>query len=343
MESKRQRRYTIARPESALALLTTENDDMLPEDDQQFDRIADILSNLIQEANQAVSIPMVRKLSNTAHNPTINKKKSAKRHPPSRRPSTNISIPFLSSPTLPTSTCMITRKPYVTQQKINTTATTTAAAAPILLESFKRLDSSMAIIDSLSRDLIMPTSTIYSTAKTTATIVSTAAGQQEKKRSLTFDSRLSALILIPLFHVPHVLISMVFDTMSNYDTLVPVSSLAAENSNSFSGMLIWAFIFAVTNVIMIENAIPASAAPPPAQTASKTIPGAFIHGKRKRRSSSKGKRSFNLHQNTRMMHAFCPLPTHDRLFPDARFASVATTTATTCAPVAAVRARRNSF
>ncbi|KAI8647482.1 hypothetical protein BD408DRAFT_398837 [Parasitella parasitica] len=319
MESKRQRRYTIARPESALALLT-ESDDVLLENDQQFDRIADILSNLIQEANQAVSIPMVRKLSNTAQTPT--KKKSTKR-PPSRRPSTNSPILLFSPPT-----CMITRRPYVTQQKISTTA-------PVVLESFKRLDSSLAIIDSLSKDLIVPATTTTSATISAAT-ATIPAKEQEKKRSLTFDSRLSALILIPLFHVPHVLISMVFDSISNYDTLVPVSSLAAENSSSFSGMLIWAFIFAVTNVIMIENAIPVSSLQPP-----KVIPGAF-NVKRKKRSG-KGKRQFNLHQNTsamRMMHEYCPFPTNGTTNGTDRFASVATIASR--APVVG-RARRNSF
>lgn len=309
MESKRQRRYTIARPESALALLT-ENDELLLQDDQQFDRISDILSNLIQEANQAVSIPLVRKLSNTTH--SSNKKKSQKRpiSYPSKRSFTPIPISPSSS-----STFMTTRKPHVTQ--IHSTT-------PVLLESFKRLDSSMAIIDSLSKDLIVPNNTVK---------------KQKKLHRLTFDSRLTALILLPLFHVPHVLISMVFDTISNYDNLMPVTSTTTSNSSSFSGMLIWAFIFAVTNIIMVENTIPSSTPP------LKLIPGAF-NVKRKVRNSKRNEsvkrplsRQLYLQQHNRamrMMHDYYPSPSNSTTFEKGHC------TPTRSTPIS-IRARRNSF
>ena len=311
MESKRQRRYTIARPESALALLK-ENDDLLLQGDQQFDRISDILSNLIQEANQAVSIPLVRKLSNTTTTYISNKKKSQKR--PISYPSKRSFTPIPMSPSS-SSTFINTRKPYVTQ--INDTT-------PVLLESFKRLDSSIAIIDSLSKDLIVPNNTVK---------------KQKKLQHLTFDSRLSALILLPLFHVPHVLISMVFDTISNYDNLMPVASTTTNSSSSFSGMLIWAFIFAVTNIIMVENTIPISTPP------LKLIPGAF-NVKRKTRNSKRNdnirrplSRQLYLQQNSRamrMMHDYYPSPPNSTTLKNDYYTSIKS------APTS-IRARRNSF
>lgn len=296
MDSKRQRRYTIARPESALKLLT-ENDDALQEEDQQFDRISDILSNLIQEANQAVSIPLTPRPSHTPYT-SSNKKKSPKR--PVSYPSKRTSTPMpLSLP----STIMTTRKHHVTQ--INSTT-------PVLLESFRRLDSSMAILDSLSKDLIVPANSVKK--------------QKKKHHHLAFDSRLSALILLPLFHVPHVLISMVFDTISSYDNLVPVSSSSATSQNSsFSGMLIWAFIFAVTNVIMVENTFP------PAPTLQ-IIPGAY-HVKKSKRNDAR-KRQFYLQRHDRAMRTpQSSSPTHNN----------STLASSSYRLSSAVRARRNSF
>ncbi|KAK4510529.1 2-isopropylmalate synthase (Alpha-isopropylmalate synthase) (Alpha-IPM synthetase) [Mucor velutinosus] len=304
MDSKRQRRYTIARPESALKMLT-ENNDALQEEDQQFDRISDILSNLIQEANQAVSIPLTPpRLANTLF--ISSKKKSSKR--PISYPSKRSLTPV---PSLP-STVMTTKRHHVTQRN-NTT--------PVLLESFKRLDSSMAILDSLSKDLIVPAA-------------NSVKKQRKKHHHLTFDTRLSTLILLPLFHVPHVLISMVFDTISSYDTLMPAASSATSSqSNSFSGMLIWAFIFAVTNVIMAENALPSAPMP---TSAHQVIPGAY-NVKRRRRSSSKRSDSpstqFYLQRHDRSM---CTLhgssPTNSAILTGNKFRLSST-----------VHARRNSF
>ncbi|GAN05780.1 hypothetical protein MAM1_0101d05255 [Mucor ambiguus] len=302
MDAKRQRRYTIARPESALKLLT-ENDNALQEEDQQFDRISDILSNLIQEANQAVSIPLtLPRLTNTPY--ITNKKKSHKR--PASYPSKRSLTP------MPSSTIMTTRKHHVTQ--INNTT-------PVLLESFKRLDSSMAILDSLSKDLIVPAD-------------NSVKKQKKKHHTLTFDTRLSALILLPLFHVPHVLISMVFDSISSYDSLMPVTSSAASSqSNSFSGMLIWAFVFAVTNVIMVENTFPSA----PTHT-RQIIPGAYNSVKRRRRNSSKRSDDSN---------GQIYLKRHDPAI-RALHGSPPPTNSTTLASngfhiASAVRARRNSF
>lgn len=298
MDSKRQRRYTIARPESALKLLT-ENDDALQEEDQQFDRISDILSNLIQEANQAVSIPLTPppRPSNTLSY-TSSKKKSPKRP---------VSYPSKRSLTPMPSTTMTTRKHHVAQIS-NTT--------PVLLESFKRLDSSMAILDSLSKDLVPAASSVKK--------------QKKKHAHLTFDTRLSALILLPLFHVPHVLISMAFDSISGYDNLMPAaSSSASSQSNSFSGMLIWAFIFAVTNVIMVENTLPSA-------PTHHIIPGAY-NVKRRRQNSSKRSddpsRQFYLQRHDRAMRALhTPLPTQSTALTSNGFRLAS-----------AVRARRNSF
>lgn len=249
---KRHRRHTIARPASALALVSDSSaseDDS--EDDHQFDRISDILSNLIQEANEAVnydkkvSIPLIRKLSAPASTTVEVKPKKIQRVIPTRP----VSYPSSSS--------------FDVRRRSAIPVTTTMAASGRnnnssgreLLESFKRLDSSMAIIDSLSRDLA-PAEDMVVLSKKRSSVMScpsfTSPPIKNKRHSglksmvmqTPFDSRLSALLLLPLLHVPHALISMVFDNMSS------ASHDHSSNTSSLGGMMAWAFIFAITNLVM---------------------------------------------------------------------------------------------
>lgn len=97
-----------------------------------------------------------------------------------------------------------------------------------LVESYKRLDSSMALVESLSRDL-----------------AASDRKMQQAKRQLVQPSsalRLSALLILPFLHIPHALISMVFD------------SLSTKDPNNLTGMIAWGIFFALANV-MVDRVI----------------------------------------------------------------------------------------
>lgn len=254
----------------------SEEDDS--EDDHQFDRISDILSNLIQEANEAVnyektstttsSIPLVRKLSSSSNVETVQQKKKlykANNNRPTSYPSSSslISIKRRSSGNI-----VVPRPSHVT--------TTIASTKSIvkrqrngdqIMESFKRLDSSMALIDSLSRDLV-PNNNTFSIAK--KSIMSTP-----------FDSRLSALLLLPLLHVPHALISLVFDTIVSSDNITNNTS-NNSSSNTLGGMVVWAFIFAITNLV-VDKAVNT----PKNIDSTKLLPGTFEQQKSNKSTQSK--------------------------------------------------------
>lgn len=95
-----------------------------------------------------------------------------------------------------------------------------------LVESYKRLDSSMALVESLSRDLA----------------ASDKKMQQTKQHQSSSALRLSALLILPFLHIPHALISMVFD------------SLSTKNPNNLTGMIAWGIFFALANV-MVDRVI----------------------------------------------------------------------------------------
>ncbi|KAI9257450.1 hypothetical protein EDC94DRAFT_586327 [Helicostylum pulchrum] len=253
--TKRHRRHTIARPASALALISdsSASEDEDGEDHDQFDRISDILSNLIQEANEAVnyekattitSIPLVRKLSSSTVE-SVQRKRLHKTSRPVSYPSSSslISVRRRSSAT-------IVPRPSVTNLSTRTTVVKRQKSGDEITESFKRLDSSLAMIDSLSRDLVPEKVTWEITKKP---MISTP-----------FDSRLSALLLLPLLHVPHALISMVFDTIASPDNNI-------GNNNTLGGMVVWAFIFAITNLV-VDKAVNTPKNP---MSTTKLLPGTF--------------------------------------------------------------------
>jgi hypothetical protein len=252
--TKRHRRHTIARPASAMALLS---DPLLDDDeDHQFDRISDILSNLLQEANEAVgnksttttnssssssgggsssSIPMVRKLSSSSS--------SERQYHQRKRPNRSRPVSYPSSlrrSKTPLSNSMKLIQSSNTARKYSASACEQRQDS-VLLESFKRLDSSLAVIDSLSRELVpnqpkVPKKNRKNNTKT-------------KTKSLSFDARLSALLLLPLLHIPHALISLAFDGISNTDMSND------SNSNSLGGMFLWAFVFAIANLVVDKAVI----------------------------------------------------------------------------------------
>jgi hypothetical protein len=111
----------------------------------------------------------------------------------------------------------------------------------------------MAIIDSLSRDLAVSEmvhnnkSALTKNKINSTEMVVRSIGNTKVRKPISFDPRLSALILLPLLHVPHILIATAFDTLSTHDT--PSSS-----GSKLSGLFIWAFILAITN-LMVDKAV----------------------------------------------------------------------------------------
>lgn len=97
-------------------------------------------------------------------------------------------------------------------------------------ESFQRLDSSIALVDSLSRDL------------------ATASSVQP------LDTRFTLLLLVPLLHIPHSLITMIFDFCTSP---TPTGSLYNRTMTSFSvsSMIFWACLFTFTN-LMVDQVAP---------------------------------------------------------------------------------------
>ncbi|KAI8875848.1 hypothetical protein K501DRAFT_327324 [Backusella circina FSU 941] len=296
------RRHTITRPDSAMALLSDmEQDEEDEEDEEAFDRISGILSNLIQEANEAVHgieqervqllkqqkrsktpsislstdsrIPRPRK-SRIPQQQQQQQQQLFSRHHHGRHGSTssitsstssissNSSVCF--SPTTSTSSSVITTHsrspspkqlfrhtalrprscpviappPLLRRRGSHTPKRKIMVQDPLLMASFKRLDTSMAVVDSLSRDL---------------------AKQQIRKKQHKMlmesnSSKLTLLLLIPLLHIPHSLITMVFDFCSNPQPPLMIRS-SGGGGGSFTVMMFWACLFTVAN-LMVDNVLP---------------------------------------------------------------------------------------
>lgn len=117
-----------------------------------------------------------------------------------------------------------------------------------ITESFKRLDTSMALVDSLSRDLATPTPT-------------KSRNNNNNSNGLTF------LLLVPLLHIPHSLITMIFDfcfttstSASSGHSNIPnsvhiISRSTTTGSFNLSSMIFWACVFAVTNLMVDQVAV----------------------------------------------------------------------------------------
>ncbi|ORX62040.1 hypothetical protein DM01DRAFT_1379895 [Hesseltinella vesiculosa] len=286
----RPRRHTITRPDSALGFLSDSEDD---QDSQALDRMSDILTNLIQEANNAVRTSRPRRshpLSTRRQRPVSTStshlahatKRSASLVPPRpssyharvtppayhhRPPSSASSTsPPLFSPRLPNTQSPVSSPSSVDGGK-KTRAPSSAlcpspsmpsnqpashghpikqlhthvfpadedALPPSLAESYRRLDSSMALVDSLSRDL----------AKDPA---APAPPPGVATSSLPF-------LLLPLLHIPHVLLTSVFDTLS-------IPTTVDMYTSSLSGMMSWAFFFALANLVITWSPATADSLPP---------------------------------------------------------------------------------
>ncbi|OBZ86637.1 hypothetical protein A0J61_05305 [Choanephora cucurbitarum] len=271
----------------AESLFKSDSNEDSEEEDAKLDRISDILSSLIQEANEAVnqsdvkvsppkplgSIPMVRKLSSSS---------SSEQRQHQKRRVSRIAVRPLSYPSAIKRSAAVSSSSYSNPSNTNHTVCypkhnhqvvslhtrrpsssssfshavqvhQQGATEDVLMESFKRLDTSLAMIDSLSRDLAPPETNKPVSADQSISFVSAKSSNRNQintimtitnntKNSLSLDSRLSALLLLPLLHVPHALISIAFESISNNDHHAP--------NNSLSGAFIWAILFAITNLVV---------------------------------------------------------------------------------------------
>ncbi|CAO3640839.1 unnamed protein product [Mucor hiemalis] len=299
-ERTRPRRHTIiTRPDSAMALLSDiEDDDQ--EQQETFDRISGILSSLIQEANEAVNgieqerVQLLKKKSTSSrkasktprvftsstiitnhtneHNSKIPRpRKLRASNTPSISHVRNVSsssstssintFPLYSHPSqqqlfrhhtvLRPQSCPViqapTKRASMTPQHKRNNSNLILVTDPIT-ESFKRLDTSMALVDSLSRDLATPTPT-------------KSRNNNNNSNGLTF------LLLVPLLHIPHSLITMIFDfcfttsaSASSGHSNIPnsvhiISRSTTTGSFNLSSMIFWACVFAVTNLMVDQVAV----------------------------------------------------------------------------------------
>ncbi|KAI7869358.1 hypothetical protein BDF14DRAFT_355365 [Spinellus fusiger] len=290
----RPRRHTITRPESALGLLSDYGDSQEEEDQQKtFDRISDILSTLIEEANEAV-----HGNENTSskllkmHSASCSKLPRPKRirtpslhtrDPPAcslplspiSPPSTAPSPPIIIAQTRRNSRSMTARPLSYPALVVRRSATPRSVKrAPMLVqnplaESFKRLDSSMALVDSLSRDLASSSSSSSSSASSSSSEISHPSTHTHS----TSDTHLAGLLLLPLLHIPHALISMVFDSLpSTHSAFQPPAS-----TSSLTSMITWAICFVFANV-MVDHLVPQPTTPLPSlslRTRRLSLPGTF--------------------------------------------------------------------
>lgn len=161
-----------------------------------------------------------------------------------------------------------------------------------LVESYKRLDQSMAMVDSLSRDLASSDeqdadedqhhndddqeTSIFVNGKSPRPFHHESNNNNINNNTTTVDLRLSAFLVAPFLHFPQALISWVFDSLSNRDS-----------STHLTGMLAWCFFFAFAN-IMVDQA----AAGLPSQRIGRCsrnvpVPGSY-HNKGHRVSPTEG-------------------------------------------------------
>ena len=223
------------------------------------------------------------------------------RQRPSVRPLSCPTLAIQRRPTTPINSRPMSRRASATQ---------TLLRDP-LIESYKRLDSSMALVESLSRDLASlekegddeeESSTLSSsssskttTATTTTTttmllhhdnnytpngnnhqqqhyaaltaarklLAATTRNENQQQQPLSMvDPRLSALLILPLLHIPHTLISMVFESMSTTEP------------HHLTGMIAWAFFFAFANV-MVDRVVISTSRPVQWLTRRLSVPGAY--------------------------------------------------------------------
>lgn len=306
----RHRRHTITRPDSAMALLSDMEDDGDDEEQQQtFDRISNILNSLIQEANDAVhgiENERVQLLSSNANKkpsktprvftsstiitqnqnnlttdskiPRPKKSRSSIHQRNSSASSSTSSSNSLFSPVSAASTsATLSRSPSPTlanfkKQLFRHTAlrprscpvipprrsmtprskrNSLVAVSDPILESFKRLDTSMALVDSLSRDLAT--------------------------HKVKDNNKIILLLLVPLLHIPHSLITMIFDFCSSNNSI----NTSKPTSSFISSLILWACVFAATNLMVDQVSVKPTKKSLIQKVRRMSIPGSFTNNTKK--------------------------------------------------------------
>lgn len=183
---------------------------------------------------------------------------------PELSPSSQSSSSSTTSLDSTTTTTLLWRKGSATIKKI-THPTMNSSSAQYrgallrgsLVESYKRLDQSMAMVDSLSRDLASSDeldadedqqhndddqeTSIFVNGKSPRLFHHES--NNNNINTTTVDLQLSAFLVAPFLHFPQALISWVFDSLSNRDS-----------STHLTGMLAWCFFFAFANIVVDQAA-----------------------------------------------------------------------------------------
>ncbi|CDS14400.1 hypothetical protein LRAMOSA06569 [Lichtheimia ramosa] len=199
---------------------------------------------------------------------------------PSSQSSSSSSSSSSSTSTLESTSTLLWRKGSAIINNKNTSTSSAQYRSTLLrgtlVESYKRLDHSMAMVDSLSRDLASSDeqddkqhidSQMMSMSGSTPRLL-----HNESYNTTTVDLRLSAFLMVPLLHIPQTLISWVFDALSNRD------------SSHLTGMLAWCFFFAFANV-MVDQAVTLPATKTEQHSRNIPVPGSY-HNKVHRGSTS---------------------------------------------------------
>lgn len=303
-----------------MALLSDMEDDGDDEEQQQtFDRISNILNSLIQEANDAVhgiehervqllsanankkasktprvftsstiitqhhhhspldsKIPRPKKSHSSIHQRNSSASSSASSSSnsifsPVSAASTSATLSRSPSPTLANfkkqlfrhtalrpRSCPVIQPPRRSMTPRSKRNSLVAATDPIM-ESFKRLDTSMALVDSLSRDL---------------------ATQKVKD-----NNKIILLLLVPLLHIPHSLITMIFDFCSSNSSI----NSSKPTSSFISSLILWACVFAATNLMVDQVSVTPTKKSLIQKVRRMSIPGSFNQNNTKKPTMEKKK------------------------------------------------------
>ncbi|KAI7886116.1 hypothetical protein K492DRAFT_203442 [Lichtheimia hyalospora FSU 10163] len=187
---------------------------------------------------------------------------STTRSSPELSPSSESSTVLSTPTTLDSTPTLLWRKGSATINKITYPMTDSSSAQHrgtllrgSLVESYKRHDTSMALVDSLSRDLASSdeqdadqNKKQYNDDQDISTLVNDGSlrpmNNEFNSNTTSVDLRLSAFLVVPLLlHIPQTMVFWIFDSLTHRD------------SSHLTGMLAWCFFFAVANVMVDQAAV----------------------------------------------------------------------------------------
>ncbi|KAG1491200.1 hypothetical protein G6F47_010195 [Rhizopus delemar] len=272
--------YTISpepnnRSDSALGLLSdieySDNDDM--EQQESFDRIYSILSDLIQEANEAVHDGNQERVSlspkKSSSSSLSNKSKTRQLSDTRRTRKTKIShLPrkHTRHPSSSSISSASSNQPRVSSPIATSSSSSTSLPSPVTLNRkalFRHtpLRSKSTPINSQRRSQTPRPNkrTRYSEDSVTASfqrlndsiaLVSSLSQHLVTTEDKTYPNLHPLLLLVPLLHIPHSLITMIFD----FCTAGPFRIHQTSPFN-LTTMVFWTCLFTVTN-FMVDQVRP---------------------------------------------------------------------------------------